>query len=550
MIDAQRLVWPGYGGSRQRIYLIRLVPEPPKSMVAQRWADEGELSVATFQELITQWVTGHNLACKSDCEKQTGNKESQQLAYHVDVGITFEGLKQLRLPPSLLDVIRTMAPAFSQGAHRRATQYLGDAGPSDPSQWESRYCSSGNDAIHAILFVHEAKESTDKGFLAFERSIASKIGLHEAHQLLLTKTWIENSVVLEIKDEQGNIKKTGARGPFKIHFDMLDGISTPRFLSLDSVNKSTPSAGQKPPPFALGEFLLGYAREDGSNNWIAPSAHLEPRGSSAPHRYSDQIAYGKFFRNGTFGAFRKMRQDVKVFDEYLVTVAKTYNPIASWNQNYAKAWLKAKMLGRWANGDPILPQQHLESGSPGPSSEDMRRTEVAGASNPDNQFDFSKDLDGLGCPYGAHIRRMNPRKDPVVPFLRRPLVRRGVPYGKPNTDDEKGLLGLFLCASLEEQFEHLLGNWASNNPMGLPLQHAGRDPIIGNHEPCGDNFEIPLPRELGSSLESADSRCGPPDFSHAFVDTRGTCYLLFPSVSTLTKIANGRPLDLPQNSAD
>ena len=59
---------------------------------------------------------------------------------------------------------------------------------------------------------------------------------------------------------------------------------------------------------------------------------------------------------------------------------------------------------------------------------------------------------------------MNPRKDPIVPLSKRPLIRRGMPYG-PKFDQEpdapRGLLGLFFCASLEDQFEHLLIEWGS-----------------------------------------------------------------------------------------
>lgn len=142
-----------------------------------------------------------------------------------------------------------------------------------------------------------------------------------------------------------------------------------------------------------------------------------------------------------------------------------------------------------------------------------------------NDFDFTDDREGHGCPFGAHIRRMNPRKDPVTPFIHRPLLRRGVPYGTVDATD-KGILGLFLCASLEEQFEHLLGSWADNNPVGMPFESSGKDPIIGNHE-HSDKFEVPVP-------DAAALRLGN---MHAFVKTIGTSYLFFPSLRTLDFMA-------------
>jgi hypothetical protein len=135
---------------------------------------------------------------------------------------------------------------------------------------------------------------------------------------------------------------------------------------------------------------------------------------------------------------------------------------------------------------------------------------------------------------------MNPRDDPVVPILRRPLLRRGAPYGQkydPKKEDpnqansiDRGLLGLFFCSSIEEQFEHVLGNWSNNNPMGLPYTESGKDPLVGNQDCIGNAFEIPRKTEPRLVLKDLP----------AFVETRGTCYAFFPSLEALKKIAAGR----------
>ena len=64
-------------------------------------------------------------------------------------------------------------------------------------------------------------------------------------------------------------------------------------------------------------------------------------------------------------------------------------------------------------------------------------------------FRYGDDLDGSKCPFGAHIRRANPRDmlDPLLSKTRRRLdtltnrrriLRRGLPYIDP--DGEKGVI--------------------------------------------------------------------------------------------------------------
>ena len=90
-------------------------------------------------------------------------------------------------------------------------------------------------------------------------------------------------------------------------------------------------------------------------------------------------------------------------------------------------------------------------------------------------------------------------------------------------------MGLFFCSSIEEQFEHVLGNWANNNPMGLPYKRQGKDPLIGNQDGITNAFDIPLRGRQDRQLTDLTN----------FVQTRGTSYAFFPSVRSLLRIANG-----------
>jgi hypothetical protein len=126
---------------------------------------------------------------------------------------------------------------------------------------------------------------------------------------------------------------------------------------------------------------------------------------------------------------------------------------------------------------------------------------------------------------------------------RRPLLRRGMPYGPAlvdgATEDNKprGLIGQFFCASIESQYEHLMGQWADRVPLGSPDGGAARDPLIGAHEPDDGPFEIP--REDPKSKQPVQPwrlrmRLGD---EMPLTRTVGAAYLFYPGLKTLRGIA-------------
>ncbi len=147
----------------------------------------------------------------------------------------------------------------------------------------------------------------------------------------------------------------------------------------------------------------------------------------------------------------------------------------------------------------------------------------------DSEFDFQDDKRGFGCPFGAHIRRSSPRGDPVLPLRRRPLFRRGIPYGQIYADapeEQRGLIGLFFCASIEDQFEHVMSEWMEKMPMGPPSHGDAKDPLVGSNEDSASMFYIP--RSGGAiGLRGLEP----------FVTTHGSFYALFPSRDALREIA-------------
>jgi hypothetical protein len=117
------------------------------------------------------------------------------------------------------------------------------------------------------------------------------------------------------------------------------------------------------------------------------------------------------------------------------------------------------------------------------------------------------------------------------------LLRRGMPYGAPpappDYNGERGLIGLFLCGSLANQFEKLYSWINVNNFSNVFLPNLDtQDPLIANRlspSKGGDpSFTIPIP----NSSSPIKIPTLPP-----FVVTRGTAYCLLPSVLTLQRLA-------------
>jgi deferrochelatase/peroxidase EfeB len=129
--------------------------------------------------------------------------------------------------------------------------------------------------------------------------------------------------------------------------------------------------------------------------------------------------------------------------------------------------LGSKLIGRWPDGR-LLTQD----------------TSVA----KEQEASFAKDLNGLRCPIGAHIRRANPRDSIVSQSLdpidtsRHRLLRRGRPYGLPcpaesypagitvtagglrsSMKDDRGLVFACLGADIARQFEHVQQSWLNNS---------------------------------------------------------------------------------------
>jgi hypothetical protein len=165
---------------------------------------------------------------------------------------------------------------------------------------------------------------------------------------------------------------------------------------------------------------------------------------------------------------RQLALDVNGFGTFVQEKAEElgkYPELREQNGGHVSAkWVAAKLMGRWPDGTPL----------------------ISGAdSATDNDFSYGiDDPQGLHCPFGAHIRRANPRDslhplDPSEQEItnRHRILRRGRSYENQSADAvEKGLLFACVCADIERQFEFVQQSW-----LGSPVFHGLNnepDPIV------------------------------------------------------------------------
>src|SRR5262249_40936032 len=98
---------------------------------------------------------------------------------------------------------------------------------------------------------------------------------------------------------------------------------------------------------------------------------------------------------GSYQVFRKLEQNVKGFQQAEKTLGQKLAKLAKQQRRQVNPELAgATIIGRFRDGAAVLLQRSEGMHNPVP-----------------NDFDFSGDMEGLKCPFHAHIRKTNPRGD-------------------------------------------------------------------------------------------------------------------------------------------
>jgi Dyp-type peroxidase family len=368
-------------------------------------------------------------------------------------------------------VVAGFSSEFREGMVAQA-DVLGDRGPSDPSLWRSAFLGPEGGPPPPLAFVSVyAENEALRGQLRDRlRDDANRYGLAEVHSLEVRRL------------DQG-----------REHFGFRDGIAQPLVAGAPRPPNSSRAGQGKPLP--AGEFLLGHRD-------VEYAAAPGPRGPLG--------------RNGTYLVYRELAQDVAGFRNYLDQQAQR-TPLSP-------STIAAKLVGRWSDGSPLV----VTPDEPRDGNSYHRRDPVL------NDFGYQSDPDGVRCPLGAHIRRVNPRdslgfKDRLS--RRHRMIRRGMSYGPPFEDDpevERGLAFICLVASIRRQFEFVQSQWCNDgNAFGLG---CGRDALVGR-DPVAVNGLPPATMTVPGPSPHFLSPL--PDV----VTTKGGEYFFLPSLQGLQALA-------------
>ncbi|KAB7613630.1 Dyp-type peroxidase [Amylibacter sp. SFDW26] len=262
------------------------------------------------------------------------------------------------------------------------------------------------------------------------------------------------------------------------HFGFQDGVSQPRILDFDEGGD-----------VGIGNFVFGYPRKAGGNDFFPV---IDNRGVTV---------------NGSLMVFRQLQQHVQVFNQFCELEAKRLRDEGS---EITSAQLASLIVGRWPSGAPV--RQDLDV--------DPNLTPQH-----ENSFDFSDDAAAQHCPFGAHIRKVNPRNGSadVVDVPR--ILRRGIPFGKTfdvEPSDERGLLFICFQSSIKSQFEFITQRWMNSKINPGP----GHDLLIGLST---EQKKITINRPTGP-IKIVDRNL-------SWITPMGGSYFFTPSRSGLRKLA-------------
>lgn len=434
----------------------------------------------------------------------------------LQLAFTSNGLRKLNVNEQVLSGFSAeFLAGMTSDANR--SRRLGDTGTNDPEYWQWGGPDKVPDAIAMIYAM--------PGMLS---------GWRDSLERELQQSGFELLQCLPT-DDMGGVEP----------FGFVDGVSQP---VLDW-NQTKNVAGDKlsyENVSSLGEFVLGYENEYGKYTG-SPAAPRSATGD-LPDALS-AAGFGDLGRNGTYMVVRQLEQDVRGFWKF---VSDQSSSNGTEMQEFAEA-----MVGRKMSGETLLQPCKQAIVGVGPDADDVRF----------NQFTFDADPDGVTCPFGAHVRRANPRnadfpngtegllgrlvsmagferksiRDDMIASTRfHRLLRRGREYGRkldqaqrlapPQPGEQpSGLQFVCLNANIARQFEFVQNAWLMSGKFDGLSEES--DPLLGNREPVAgcpvDTFSLQTKGGIRRQVDRVPR----------FVTVRGGAYFFLPGVRALRYIA-------------
>jgi deferrochelatase/peroxidase EfeB len=456
------------------------------------------------------WIAGAVASVSTAEYRETAPETALQIAF------TVSGLRALGVPERTVSGFSAEFLTGMSGDGNRSRR-LGDIGQNEPKNW---WWGGPSGDVHVLVMLF-AKQNLE----GWKREV-QKAPWDQAFDI--------QSPILTTAD-------FGGLEPF----GFTDGISQPEF-DWEGGQASVSDTIAYRNKVALGEILLGHPNEYG-NYTDRPLLDTTDDPADLLLPAEDHTASKDLARDGTYLVLRQLEQDVRGFWKYLDGAAGS-DPAE-------RLRLGAAMVGRTTDGDPLIPASPQDVEEPGV---------------PRNGFTYDKDRAGTQCPFGAHIRRANPRNadmfgrpaDPITkilgmlglpaPGLRDDLVastrfhrilRRGREYGKKLSLEEAlqppgageqacGLQFACVCANISRQFEFVQNSWLMSTKFDCLSEES--DPLLGNRAAVGNcptgNFSIPREGKVTRRLTGVPQ----------FVTVRGGAYFFLPSIRALRYIAQSR----------
>jgi Dyp-type peroxidase family len=459
-------------------FLFLALPDEPTQ--ARLWLAEIVDQVATAEE-----VKQFNDLFRA-VRARRGGREGVVEAAWMNLALTHEGLRKLGVDESELG---QFPEEFREGMRKRK-RIIGDVGDNDPDRWPS---DLGKRTIHALMIIAaDSLEDLNRETLYFTRQAAS-------HGVSLVF-------------QQDGMTRTDAPG--HDHFGFRDGISQPgiRGLAASSWPDGYGKDDSHQDVVAGGEFVVGYPPE-------RPSGQ-DPAGDPLSPQ-------PKWAKDGSYTVFRRLRQDVKGFRDFVIAEAA--------EQKMSVDLFEAKLVGRYRSGAPLALADNAAD-DPGTAKSDILKKDKI------NAFGYSTDPEGTQVPRAAHIRKAYPRDQQVShskPGERPRIVRRGIAYGKsfrhgnppdspyganPDFPDDRGLLFVCYQRSIRDQFEFIQDQWV--NQDSVPEDGDGVDPVASQASP-------------ERTIRIPGAKTDPVHLHRQWVTTTGGEYFFSPSISAL-KLLSGK----------
>lgn len=420
----------------------------------------------------------------------------------VNVGFTYAGLTALGVPsgtfrnPATGALLSDFEPFVRGSWSATSAGKVGDLGRSAPANWVF-----DDRTGHVVLSIFGQ---------SYELVQTCLDELRHAYGAACAE-----AAVVQSQDVLGNSD---------IYFGYHDGIAQPTLMP-DNPSNEPPDGGQlQADP---GAFVLGQSKD--------------PK----PGYYSTMPLPNPtaMFQYGSFAALRMLEQHVDTFDD---VVERNYPAVAAaygiQNPDVAKAALKALIIGRWPNGNPLMLSPITAGMTAIPEQLPVGSINDFGYLDAPAAGDAALDK-GVVCPYDAHLRRANPRDGifaASLPVNVHRIVRRAFPYqnpyvpGSPN-QNERGLLGYFISASLQQGFELVMADWVQNRG-GTPARDP--DPALGRNLPPAapdDPFTLRFKAPPNAPANVTCSIFAP------LTTTRGSAYVYLPGRPGIDWIARNFP---------